>query len=67
MPEAAGGVRFELADTPSPGDEVVEHEGGFTLFVAAGLSGTVDVVDPHDRLVLIAEPSDPPDPPGDDA
>jgi len=49
----AGGVRFELVDEPMPGDEVVEHDGGFTLFVAAGLFGTVDVADPHDRLVLI--------------
>jgi hypothetical protein len=48
-----GGVRFELADGPAPGDEVLEHEEGFTLLVASGLSGTVDVADPHDRLVLI--------------
>ena len=48
----AGGVRFELAEGPEPGDEVVEHERGFTLLVASGLSGTVDVADPHDRLVL---------------
>jgi hypothetical protein len=62
VPEAAGGVRFELADLPAPGDEIVEHEAGFTLFVAAGLSGTVDVADPHDRLVLVTGS----DPPGDD-
>ena len=49
----AGGVRFDLVDEPVPGDEVVAHDGGFTLFVAAGLAGTVDVADPHDRLVLI--------------
>jgi hypothetical protein len=49
----AGGVRFELADGPEPDDEILEHEGGFTLLVASGLSGTVDVADPHDRLVLI--------------
>ncbi len=47
------GVRFELTDGPEPGDDVLEHEAGFTLFVASGLSGTVDVADPHDRLVLI--------------
>jgi hypothetical protein len=50
--DGAGGVRFELTDGPEPGDEAVE-EAGFTLFVAEGLSGTVDVADPHDRLVLI--------------
>lgn len=49
----AGGVRFELADGPEPGDEIFEHEVGFTLLVASGLSGSVDVADPHDRLVLL--------------
>jgi hypothetical protein len=48
-----GGVRFELTDGQEPGDAVVEHEAGFTLFVATGLSGTVDVADPHDQLVLV--------------
>jgi hypothetical protein len=51
--DGIGGVRFELTDGPEPGDDVLEHEAGFTLFVASGLSGTVDVADPHDRLVLI--------------
>jgi hypothetical protein len=49
----AGGVRFDLVDGPETGDEIVEHDGGFTLFVAAGLVGTVDVAEPHDRLVLV--------------
>jgi hypothetical protein len=31
---------------------------GFELWVEAGLEGTVDVVEPHDRLVLRA-PGDP--------
>ncbi len=48
-------VRFELADAPEPGDVVLEHEGGFSLLVADGLSGTVDVAEPHDRLVLIPD------------
>ena len=53
---AAGGeARFELSDGPEPGDMVVEHEGGFTLIVAPGLSGIVDVAEPHDRLVLIPD------------
>lgn len=47
-----GGVRFELTDDPAPTDTIVEHEAGFTLVIAAGLEGTVDVVEPHDRLVL---------------
>ena len=55
----ADGVRFELSDGPEPGDTVVEHERGFTLIVAPGLSGTVDVAEPHDRLVLIADGESP--------
>jgi hypothetical protein len=54
VPDGAG-VRFELAGEPAPGDEVVEHAAGFTLFVAPGLSGVVDVAEPHDRLVLVAD------------
>jgi len=48
---ADDGVTFELIDAPLPTDVAVERDG-FTLFVAAGLEGTVDVVEPHDRLVL---------------
>lgn len=47
------GVRFELADGQHAGDAVVEHDAGFTLLVAPGISGRVDVAEPHDRLVLI--------------
>ncbi len=50
-----GGVRFELTDEPGPGDTIVEHEAGFSLVVAPGLAGTVDVAEPHDSLVLIAD------------
>lgn len=46
------GVRFELTDGASPGDVVVEHPSGFTLLVEEGLEGTVDVVEPHDQLIL---------------
>lgn len=52
-------VRFELADGAEADDVVVEHEAGFTLLVAAGLTGTVDVVEPHDTLILL--PEAPPD------
>ena len=51
----AGGVRFELADRQEAGDTVIDHDAGFSLIVAAGLSGTVDVAEPHDRLVLIGD------------
>jgi hypothetical protein len=52
--EAAGGVRFELTDEPAADDVAIEHPSGFTLFAAADLEGTVDVVEPHDRLILRA-------------
>ena len=50
--EAAGGVRFELTDEADPTDQVLEHPSGFTLLVQNGLEGTVDVVEPHDQLIL---------------
>ncbi len=45
-------VRFELAEEPQPEDEPVTHESGFTLWVERGLDGVVDVVEPHDQLIL---------------
>ena len=45
------GVRFDLTDEPDGSDVVVDHEG-FTLYVQQGLEGVVDVVEPHDRLIL---------------
>ena len=52
--EASGGVRFELTDETDPADRLVEHPSGFTLLVQEGLDGTVDVVEPHDQLILRA-------------
>ena len=54
----AGGVRFELTDEAAPGEVAFDHPSGFTLFVPADLEGTVDVVEPHDRLILRG-PDDP--------
>lgn len=51
------GVAFDLTDEREDGDELVT-ERGFELWVASGLEGTVDVVEPHDRLVL-RPPGDP--------
>jgi hypothetical protein len=51
------GVEFALADEPRADDEHVSGDG-FELWVEAGLEGTVDVVEPHDRLVL-RPPGDP--------
>lgn len=45
------GVRFELADGPGADDVVVE-QGDVTIYVERHLAGTVDVEEPHDRLVL---------------
>ena len=53
-----GDVVFELTDEPAAGDRTIDHDAGFTLYVAEGLEGTVDVVEPHDRLILRA-PGDP--------
>lgn len=47
-----GGIGSELADEPVPGDVTLEHPSGFTIWIAPGLEGTVDVEEPHDRLVL---------------
>lgn len=54
---ARDGVAFDLADEREDGDELLA-EHGFELWVAPGLEGTVDVVEPHDRLVL-RPPGDP--------
>ena len=50
--ETSGAVRFELSDEASPGEETIEHPAGFTLLAEEGLEGTVDVVEPHDQLIL---------------
>ena len=46
-----GGVRFELTDHPEPGDRTLDDRG-FVLYVEDGIEGLVDVVEPHDQLVL---------------
>ena len=51
------GARFDLTDEHDEGDTLVRRRG-FELWVAPGLDGTVDVVEPHDRLIL-RPPGDP--------
>jgi hypothetical protein len=51
------GVSFDLVDEPTTGDQLVRGNG-FELWVESGLDGTVDVVEPHDRLIL-RPPQDP--------
>ena len=50
-------VAFDLTDEPAEGDDLVRGDG-FELWVEPGLEGTVDVVEPHDRLIL-RSPDDP--------
>ena len=48
---ADGGVRFVLSDGPEDGDVAIERDE-VTFFVDPTLAGTVDVEEPHDRLIL---------------
>jgi hypothetical protein len=48
---AGDGVRFGLTDEAHPGDRRVERDG-FVLLVEEGIEGTIDVVEPHDQLIL---------------
>ncbi len=52
-----GAVAFDLTDERPEADELVRGDG-FELLVADGLEGTIDVVEPHDRLIL-RPPGDP--------
>lgn len=54
---SGGGVEFALTDERHDGDELVSGDG-FELWVEPGLDGTVDVVEPHDQLIL-RPPGDP--------
>ena len=51
MFRAGPDVRFELTDRRDDSDEEVQGDG-FVLLVERGLSGLIDVVEPHDQLVL---------------
>jgi len=51
MRRAAAGVEFVLTDERAETDELVPGDA-FELLVEEGLEGTVDVVEPHDRLIL---------------
>lgn len=53
---AEDGVRFVLVDGPEDGDVGIERDG-VTFFADPTLAGTVDVEEPHDRLIL--RPSSP--------
>jgi hypothetical protein len=57
MHRSGTGVAFELTDERGDGDVLLERDG-FELLVEPGLEGTVDVVEPHDQLIL-RPPGDP--------
>ena len=48
-----GQVEARLVEEPGPDDERIEREG-FVLHVEPGLSGRLEIHEPHDRLVLVA-------------
>jgi hypothetical protein len=51
LQRTSNGVEFVLTDERDETDRLVEGDG-FQLPVQAGLEGPVDVVEPHDRLIL---------------
>lgn len=57
MHRSGSGVAFELTDERGEGDLLIDRDG-FELLVEPGLEGTVDVVEPHDQLIL-RPPDDP--------
>ena len=48
----AGPVEAELTDEAEPGDTELEVAPGVSVLVEDGLDGLIDVVEPHDRIVL---------------
>jgi hypothetical protein len=51
LARTATGVETVLTDSPDPADVEVEDDG-VTIYVEEGLTGLLDVEEPHDRLVL---------------
>ncbi|HZP89796.1 MAG TPA: hypothetical protein VFC04_02235 [Actinomycetota bacterium] len=51
LARSGSGVEFVLTDEPHETDRLVRGDG-FELLVEEGLEGVVDVVEPHDRLIL---------------
>jgi hypothetical protein len=51
LQRAGDGIEFALTDERRADDELVPGDG-FELWLEPGLEGTVDVVEPHDQLIL---------------
>jgi hypothetical protein len=51
LSRTATGVEFALVDGGAPGDQLVGGDG-FEVLVQEGVDGVVDVVEPHDQLIL---------------
>lgn len=58
--KGSGGIEARLAAGPEPSDQAVDL-GEMTLYVEEGLDGVVDIVEPHDQIVL-RPPGSPPNP-----
>jgi hypothetical protein len=50
-----GRIEFVLVDEPQDRDRLVAGEG-FEILVEEGIDGVIDVVEPHDQLVLRPSP-----------
>ena len=53
-----GGMEATFTDAPQPGDREIEV-GEIAILVEEGLEGLVDIEEPHDRIVLRPEGSEP--------
>ena len=51
LARVAGVVQATLTDAPGAEDQVVDLDG-VTIYAEAGLTGLVDIEEPHDRVVL---------------
>jgi len=59
-----GSVQAGLTEDPPPDDQQIVV-GDFTLYAQAGLEGLVDIVEPHDQVVLRPPGSTPNEKPAD--
>jgi hypothetical protein len=51
LARVAGVVQATLTDEPGEDDQVIDLEG-VRIYAEAGLTGLVDIEEPHDRVVL---------------
>jgi hypothetical protein len=51
LARVAGVVQATLTDEPGADDQMIDIDG-VTVYAEAGLTGLVDIEEPHDRVVL---------------